>query len=183
MENKKIFQFVYSYTYPEICSFVEKCRTDLANEFHITFKEWKDKKFISQKYSEQFKTTEVAFPPPTPGAIQKKIIQTNKDGCKYKLFRIDVYFIEYLLSVDIDEKGHTDRELIFEKKRQEALEKKLGRKLIRINRSKESYDADYDASRVQTCISKFKDRQLQKLNKKLEVLEDKIEKFTGQITQ
>ena len=74
MENKKIFQFVYSYTYPEICSFVEKCRTDLANEFHITFKEWKDKKFISQKYSEQFKTTEVASPPPTPGAIQKKII-------------------------------------------------------------------------------------------------------------
>ena len=99
------------------------------------------------------------------------------------MFRIDVYFIEYLLSVDIDEKGHTDRELIFEKKRQEALEKKLGCKLIRINTSKESYDADYDASRVQTCISKFKDRQLQKLNKKLEVLEDKIEKFTGQITQ
>ena len=39
------------------------------------------------------------------------------------LFRIDVYFTEYNLAVEIDEKGHTDRDVIFEKKIQEALEK------------------------------------------------------------
>ena len=33
------------------------------------------------------------------------------------LFRIDVYFTEYLSSVEIDEKGHTDRDLIFEERR------------------------------------------------------------------
>ena len=40
------------------------------------------------------------------------------------LFRINVYFTEYLTAVEVDEKGHTDRDLIFEKKRQEVLEKK-----------------------------------------------------------
>ena len=41
------------------------------------------------------------------------------------LFRIDIYFTKYCLVVEIDEKGHTDRDLEFEKKRQKALEKKL----------------------------------------------------------
>ena len=50
-----------------------------------------------------------------------KKIQVDENGCKYILFRIDVYFTEYLLAVEIDEKDHTDRDLIFEEKRQEAL--------------------------------------------------------------
>ena len=44
--------------------------------------------------------------------------------------------------------------------------------------SKEGYDADYETSRIQAFISKFKDRQLKKLNEKLKELEDKIEKKT-----
>ena len=32
------------------------------------------------------------------------------------LFRIDVYFIEYLLAVEVDEKGHTDRDLTLRRK-------------------------------------------------------------------
>ena len=38
----------------------------------------------------------------------------NLNGCKYILFRIDVYFDEFLLAAEIDEKGHTDRDLTFE---------------------------------------------------------------------
>ena len=95
---------------------------------------------------------------------------------------INIY-TEYLLAVEIDEKGHTGRDLIFEEKRQKAIEKKLGCKFIRINTIKEGYDAVYEASRIQTFISKLKDRQLKKLNKKLKELEDKIKKLTGQITQ
>ena len=53
-----------------------------------------------------------------------KKIQVDNDGKKYIMFRIDVYFTEYCLAVEIDEKGHTDRDLIFEEKRQKALEKK-----------------------------------------------------------
>ena len=41
------------------------------------------------------------------------------------MFRIDIYFTKYCLAVEIDEKGHTDRDLEFEKKRQEALEENL----------------------------------------------------------
>ena len=74
------------------------------------------------------------------------------------LFRINVYFTEYLTAVEVDEKGHTDRDLIFEKKRQEALEKKLGCKFNRINTSKEGYNADYEASRVEAFIGNFKNR-------------------------
>ena len=54
-----------------------------------------------------------------------KKIQVDKNGCKYILFRIDIYFSEYFLAVEIDEKGHTDRDIIFEEKRQKPLEKNL----------------------------------------------------------
>ena len=74
------------------------------------------------------------------------------------LFRIDIYFLEYFLAVEIDGKYHTDRDFIFEENRQEALENKLHFELIRINTSKENYDADYEGSRIQTFISKFKDK-------------------------
>ena len=50
-------------------------------------------------------------------------------------FRIDFYFSECSLAVEIDEKGHTDRDLIFEEKRQKGLEKKPGCKFLRMNTS------------------------------------------------
>lgn len=43
VEKRKIFQFVYSKTYPEAYSFVEERGIDIRNEFHLKFKEWKDK--------------------------------------------------------------------------------------------------------------------------------------------
>ena len=45
-----------------------------------------------------------------------KKIQADENGRKYILFRIDVYFIEYLLAVKIDEKDHTDRDLFLRRK-------------------------------------------------------------------
>ena len=48
----------------------------------------------------------------------------DENGCKYILFKVDVYFTEYLLAVEIDGKGQTDRHIIFEEKRQKALKKK-----------------------------------------------------------
>ena len=47
----------------------------------------------------------------------KEKIQTDKNDCKYILFRIDICFTEYCLAVEIYEKGHTDRDLTFEGKR------------------------------------------------------------------
>ena len=52
-----------------------------------------------------------------------KNIQVDENRRKDILFRTDVYFTEYFLLVEIDKKGHTDRDLIFEEERQEAPEK------------------------------------------------------------
>ena len=41
------------------------------------------------------------------------------------LSRIDIYFTEYFLAIEIDEKVYSDRDLIFEEKRQKTLEKNL----------------------------------------------------------
>ena len=76
LENTKIFQFVYSYFYPEIYSFVEKWGIDFKKEFHLKFKTWKNKKNPSQKIAPQFELRKEESPP--PGAEQKRLI-TNSD--------------------------------------------------------------------------------------------------------
>ena len=93
--------------------------------------------------------------------IMKKI-QVDKNGCKYILFRIDIYFSECFLAVEIDEKGHTDRDIIFEEKRQKALEKKFGCKFIRINKSnaKNGYDLDYEVDGMEAFIDEFKKKKI-----------------------
>ena len=45
-----------------------------------------------------------------------KKIQVDDNDKEYILFRIDIYLTKYCLAVEIDEKGHTDRDLEFEKK-------------------------------------------------------------------
>ena len=46
----------------------------------------------------------------------KEKIKVDKNECEYILLRIDVYFSEYFLAVEIDEQNHEGREFIFEKK-------------------------------------------------------------------
>ena len=119
-----------------------------------------------------------------------KKIQADKNGCKYILFRIDIYFSECFLAVEIDEKGHTDRDLIFEEKRQEALEKKLGCKFIRINtnNAKNGYDLDYEVGNIEAFIDEFKSKKMKELadkikekkekpNKKIKELEAKLKEL------
>ena len=59
-------------------------------------------------------------------------------------------------------------------KDKETLKKKLDCKFITINTSKEGYNADYEVSRIQTFIGKFRERQLKQSNKKIKEPEDKI---------
>ena len=63
--------------------------------------------------------------------------------------------------MEIDEKGNTDGGLIFEEKRQEALERKLGCKYIRINRTnaKNGYDLDYEVGNVEAFLDEFKNKK------------------------
>ena len=90
-----------------------------------------------------------------------KKIPVDKNGCKRILLRIDIYFSECFLAEQIHEKGHTDRNIIFEEKRQEALVKKLSCKFIRINTSnaKNCYELDYEVGNVRAFIDEFKNKK------------------------
>ena len=57
---------------------------------------------------------------------------------------------------------------------QKALEKKLNCKFVRINTSRGNYDADYEASRIQTFISNSN-------KNKIKELEDEIKKLKPQL--
>ena len=53
-----------------------------------------------------------------------KKIQVDNNDREYILFRTDVYFTKHYLTVEIAEKRHTDRDLIFEEKGQKGIRKK-----------------------------------------------------------
>ena len=53
-----------------------------------------------------------------------KKIQLDKKSQKNIVFKIDIYFTKYSIAIEIYEKYYTDRDLIFQEKRQKALEKK-----------------------------------------------------------
>ena len=48
-------------------------------------------------------------------------------------YRIDLCFSKHRLAMEIDEKGHNDRNIDYETERQKAIEKELDCKFIRIN--------------------------------------------------
>ena len=115
-----------------------------------------------------------------------KKIQVDNNERKYILFRIDNYFSECSLAVEINKQGYTDRDLIFEEKRQKALEKKLGCKFIRINTSnaKNGYDLDNEDGNVQAIIDEFKNEKIKKLEKQLikeKEIREKLEKEMREI--
>ena len=47
----------------------------------------------------------------------KEKIKVDKNESEYILLRIDVYFTEFFLAVEIDEQNHEGRDLVFEKKK------------------------------------------------------------------
>ena len=108
----------------------------------------------------------------------KRKIQIDVNKRKYILFKIDVYFSDYSLAVDIDGKGE-DKDLIFELKRQKALEEKLNFKFIKINTGN---DLDYEISYLQKFIDDFKDKKIKKLEDKLEE-RDKIKELGDEIKE
>ena len=62
--------------------------------------------------------------------FERENMQTQYSVSGYK---IDLYFHDYKLAIEVDEKGHNDRNIGHEIKRQEALEKELSCEFIRIN--------------------------------------------------
>ena len=68
-------------------------------------------------------------------AFEREDIQTQYSVLGY---RIDLYFHEYKLAIEVDELEHADRNLSNEIERQQALEKELNCVFIRINPDEKS---------------------------------------------
>ena len=55
-------------------------------------------------------------------------------------YRIDLYFHDYKLAIDIDENGHNDRYIDYEIKRRKEIEQELRCKFTRIVPNKDDFD-------------------------------------------
>ena len=71
------------------------------------------------------------------GSFEGENIQIQYNVLSY---RIDLHFQDYKLAIEIDENGHSHRNIDYEIKRQEAIEQELGCKFIRIDPGKEDFD-------------------------------------------
>ena len=107
---------------------------------------------------------------------------------KYKLMKmiVSTYYLELifiLLNILYQQKLMKKviliETLILEKRDKKHQKKELNCKVIRINTSKENYDAEYEASRIQTFICKFQGKEKENEIKKLE---DEINKLKLQLT-
>ena len=54
-------------------------------------------------------------------------------------YSIDLYFHDYKLAIEIDENGHSDRNMFYEIKVQKEIEQELGCKFIRIDPDKKGF--------------------------------------------
>ena len=113
-----------------------------------------------------------------------------------KIYKIDPYLELMFILLNMSQTWKLMKKIILteilflRRKDKKHYKKKLGCKFIRINTSKEGYNADYKASRAQIFISEFKNKKFKKLggsNKKIKELEDEIKKLklelASQITQ
>ena len=75
-------------------------------------------------------------------------------------YKIDAYFLNHKLAVEVDERGHNDRDLESEIERQKALEKELDCKFIRNNPARENFYISNEVNRIHHHIIKSKEKNL-----------------------
>ena len=89
-------------------------------------------------------------------------------------YRIDLYFHDYRLAIEVDEKGHKDRNINHEIQRQKALEKELRHEFIRINPDEEDFKIFKAVNEIHSHIKKSTKKSLiDELSNKLLRLEFK----------
>ena len=75
-------------------------------------------------------------------------------------YRIDQYFHDYKLAIEVDEYSHKDRDIDYEIKRRKAIEKDLGSEFIRIDPNKHDFNILKAASETHRHIKKSSKRSL-----------------------
>ena len=107
-EEKRIVEFRKKLKIPEY---------EISQYAEYKMKSKIGKIFVDEKILEEYcvKSYEIDF---YFMSIMKKKIRVDKKQRNYLLFRIGVYFSGHNLIVEVDEKGHTGRDLVFVIKRQ-----------------------------------------------------------------
>ena len=94
-------------------------------------------------------------------AFERENIQTQYHVLGY---RIDLYFHEYKLAVEVDELGHADRNINNEIERQKALEKEVNCVFIRINPVEKDFNTFKKINKIHRHIKKsFKNFLIHKI--------------------
>ena len=75
-------------------------------------------------------------------------------------YSIDAYFLKHKLAIEVDERGHNDRDFEYEIERQKALEKELDCKFIRVNPARESFNIFNEISRIHHHIIKSEKKKI-----------------------
>ena len=129
--------------------------------------------FVNEKILEEY-SVKIYETDPYFCEHYKGKIQTDKNEYEYILFRIDLYFIEYFLAIEID----TDRGLIFEEKKTNSTVNLLELTLVGKIIMQTMKLVEYRRLSIQTFINKFKEKENE--NKRKE-LEDEIKKLKHQL--
>ena len=77
-------------------------------------------------------------------------------------YRIDLYFHEYKLAIEVDELRHADRNINNEIERQKALEKELNCVFIRINPDEKNFNIFKEIKYTDTLKNKKKQKNKKK---------------------
>ena len=104
---------------------------------------------------------------------EKTIINSIKDTFEGKNmqtqysvlgYRTDLYFHDYKLAIEVDELGHTNRNIDNEIERQKALEKELNYIFIRINPDEKDFNIFKEINKIHRHIKKsFKKSLIDKI--------------------
>ena len=89
-------------------------------------------------------------------------------------YQIDLYFPEHKLAMAVDKRGHEDRNIDYEIKRQNSIENDLGCEFIRIDPKKKDFDIYVEIGKMYNRRSKSNKRLTEKATKKSFI--DKIPK-------
>ena len=96
-------------------------------------------------------------------------------------YRVDLYFHDYKLAIEVDEKGHKDRNEDYEKQIQKEIETELSCRFVRINHDEENFNISKFNSKIFTSI-KNSLKKLSEESTKNTTVED-LEKTTKIVKQ
>jgi len=86
-----------------------------------------------------------------------KIISMSFKSFKQKFqyyidgYKIDLYFPDYNLAIEVDEFNHKDRDKLYENKREEYIKEKLGCKFIRFDPDEKNFNIGNIISNILEC--------------------------------